>query len=48
MSNLWINISLGPWHLQIGPDRPRFRVSKNPYVERPWWRLEVHQFKPFM
>jgi hypothetical protein len=29
MSNLWINIRFGCWHLQIGPDHPRFRWSYN-------------------
>ena len=31
MSNLWINWRFGAWHLQIGPDAPYVRVSKNNY-----------------
>ena len=44
MSNIWINVSLGNWHLQIGPDVPFVRLSNNPYVRRPWWLLTVHSF----
>ena len=31
MSNLWINWRFGYWHLQIGPDRPFVRWSRNDY-----------------
>lgn len=31
MSNLWINWRFGKWHLQIGPDRPKFSFRKNCY-----------------
>lgn len=31
MSNLWCNLRVAYWHLQIGPDRPRVRISFNRY-----------------
>lgn len=40
MSNLWINWRFGTWHLQIGPDRPRFRFVQNDYWfenKQPCW-----------
>lgn len=43
MSNLWLNLRVFYWHLQIGPDRPWVRVSFNRHhVGRrsPW--VEFH------
>lgn len=43
MSNLWLNISLGRVHLQIGPDFPWVRFSWNGQVrDRRWNAFEVH------
>jgi hypothetical protein len=45
MSNLWINLRLWYWHLQIGPDVPWVRLSFNSYRwaesnRSPW--IELH------
>lgn len=45
MSNLWVNLRLWYWHLQIGPDRPWVTFSINPYrwergQRTPW--IELH------
>jgi hypothetical protein len=45
MSNLWINLRLWYWHLQIGPDRPWVAFKFNPFRwergERSPW-IELH------
>lgn len=38
MSNLWLNVRLLYWHLQIGPDRPWVRLSFNEYHIGNLWR----------
>lgn len=45
MSNLWINLRLWYWHLQIGPDRPFVSFGLNEYrwergMRSPW--IEFH------
>jgi len=44
MSNLWFNIRFGHYHLQIGPDRPWVRWSRNSFWDQqPWDRwFEVY------
>lgn len=45
MSNLWLNIRLAYWHLQIGPDRPWVAIKFNQYRWREGNRhplFEVH------
>jgi hypothetical protein len=29
MSNLWLNLRVAYWHLQVGPDRPWVSVNFN-------------------
>ena len=45
MSNLWINLRVLYWHLQIGPDRPWVEIKFNSYRwsdgdRSPW--IELH------
>jgi hypothetical protein len=44
MSNLWVNLRIFYWHLQIGPDQPWVRLSFNAFRWRrrdcsPWIQL---------
>lgn len=38
MSNLWLNVRFGSWHLQAGPDyKWGFKISRNPWHEENGW-----------
>ncbi len=51
MSNLWLNIRFGSWHLQCGDNRwYHVRISHNDYHDDPkirgcssWKWFEIHQ-----
>ena len=42
MSDLWLNLRIGCWHLQIGRSRPWVALRFNEY------RAECRAFRPFI
>ena len=48
MSNLWLNIRFGTWHLQWRFDEWRPRLVYNKHHEGAKFKVEVYEFrKPF-
>jgi hypothetical protein len=42
MSNLWLNLRIWYWHIQVGPDRPYLAVRFNSF------RWEIGQRYPWI
>jgi len=48
MSDLWLNIRFGVWHLQCKKNSLRFYLTKNSYHAGKPFRIEVFEIKfPF-
>jgi len=36
MGSFWLNIAIGPWHIQVEYGSLRLRLSKNEHYKREW------------